>query len=157
MDDANADMKLKPANPKITSKLIAERKTDIMRMYHDVLRIGDFKVFKPFELIISDILDLNTACVKGKAKAQRDGKPNACLAISSISYGGDNLFFLRFWYTYHSDREGLTASRIEKFFNEKAKGFEKKTFKKNKSEETYSYVKLLKVISFDLRQNVVFS
>lgn len=155
-DNVNEDMKFRPASQKITSKIIGDRKLELMRMYKDVLGIGNFKVFKELELIVSDVLDLNEACQKGKARALQDKKPNACLAISAISYGGDDLFFRHFWYSYHSTREDLTEKRVEAFFNQCERGYEKKVFKKHKSEESYNYVKLLKVISFDLRQNVCF-
>ena len=148
-------MKFKAADG-ITAIIIRERQEELMNMYKTVLRIGNFKVFNVFELIVSDVLDLNEACLKGREKAAKDKKDDACLAISVISYAGDDLFFHHLWYSYHSNREGLTAHHVEDFFNQEEKKVKKKVFKKGKTEEAYSYVKLLKVIGFDLRQNVCF-
>lgn len=156
MDEPTADMEFSVADPKITQKIIKERTVELQKMYRNVLRIANFNLFKVFELIVSDVHDLNNSCIKAREEASAHGFSNACLAISSISYAGEDLFFNRFWYSFHSSRESVTEKKVRAFFNEKARSYPKKVFKFHKIEESYQYVKLLKIIDFDLRQNIIF-
>lgn len=155
VDNKNEDMELS-VSPDITYKFFKEKKDELAEMYCRVLHIGNFVTFKPFEMIVSDVQDLNEAVTKAKAKAERDKSPNARLAISYIQYSGDTLHFGRFWYSYHSTAHGLDEKYVRSYFNSVEPSFPKRYFKQKKIYETYEYKKLLKIITFDKRQNLKF-